>query len=78
MAVMRLMVLDGMSFRGRGAQFLVGQDDLGCGKKLLCNQNSECRFPKYLGRAGEEVELSVGADINTGSKTLQASVKKNE
>ena len=29
MAVMRLMVLDGILFRGRDTQFLVGQDDLG-------------------------------------------------
>ena len=29
LAVMRLMVLDGTSFRGREAQFLMGQDDLG-------------------------------------------------
>ena len=29
LAVMRLMVLGGTSFRGRVAQFLMGQDDLG-------------------------------------------------
>ena len=29
LAVMRLMVLDGISFRGKDAQLLVGQDDLG-------------------------------------------------
>ena len=34
------MVLDGTSFRGRDAQVLVGQEDLGCGRKLPCNQNS--------------------------------------
>ena len=28
-AVMRLMVLEGRSFRGRDAQFLIGQEDLG-------------------------------------------------
>ena len=51
-----------------------GQDrssDLGLGCR-------EGRYPQYLGRAGEEVELSVGADINSGSKILQASVKEDE
>ena len=38
-AVVRLMVLEGRSLEGRDAQFLVGQEDLGCRRKLLCNQN---------------------------------------
>ena len=38
-AVVRLMVLEGRSLEGRDAQFLVGQEDLGCGRKLPCNQN---------------------------------------
>ena len=38
-AVVRLMVLEGRSLVERDAQFLVGQEDLGMGRKLPCNQN---------------------------------------
>ena len=39
-AVTRLMVLEGRSLEGRDAQFWVGQEDLGWGRKLPRNQNS--------------------------------------
>ena len=39
-AAMRLMVLEGISLKVRDAQFLVGQEDLGWGRKLPRNQNS--------------------------------------
>ena len=38
-AVVRLMVLVGRLLEGRDTLFLVGQEDLGCGRKLTCNQN---------------------------------------
>ena len=40
-AVVRFMILVGSSLMGRDAQLLIGQDDLGWGRKLPCNQKSD-------------------------------------
>ena len=40
-AVVRFMVLVGRSLTGRDAHFFIGQDDLGWGRKLPCNQKSD-------------------------------------
>ena len=40
-AVVGFMILVGSSLMGRDAQFLIGQDDLGWGRNLPCNQKSD-------------------------------------
>ena len=40
-AVVRFMNLVGILLMGGDTQFLIGQDDLGWGRKLLCNQKSD-------------------------------------
>ena len=39
--MVRFMILVGSSLMGRDAQLLIGQDDLGWGRKLPCNQKSD-------------------------------------
>ena len=52
-----IMVLEGRSLTGRDAHFLIGQDDFGGGRKLLCNQKSDLILsqvePVLVSRLGE-------------------------